>query len=200
MLNATLSRANFYDLRKSDQAGFKYYRVVTIPSQTEVFKLTAGDAPEGRYGVSPWWSPKKPFLEDKFGIAGLYAEAMQKQMTLAALVRVRSAVKMEFNSLDNYVEIKLKQDTKAFWGPFATMNKWDKAEWATVDYGWMANMNVFERRKAEKRVAGGAFIPEMLGVQEAWQFYIPSLMDIYIMRVKVVNASDMDAMGRHLNM
>ena len=67
MLNPTLSQADFYKLRKSDQNGFKKVRVVTAPARTLLFKMTKGVAAAGQYGVTPWWSPVKPFLEDKGG-------------------------------------------------------------------------------------------------------------------------------------
>jgi len=92
MLNANLCQADFYKLRKSDQNGFKKVRVVTVPAGTLLFKMTKGVAAAGQYGVTPWWSSVKPFLEDKDGALGRLRQAQANGIDMTAMVRFMSCV------------------------------------------------------------------------------------------------------------
>lgn len=95
MLNATLALADLYKLRKSDQAGFAKWRIETLPAGMLLFKLTKGDASEGQYGVSPWWSAVKPFREDDEGALGRLQQARPDGITMSAMVRTMAAVRLD---------------------------------------------------------------------------------------------------------
>ena len=118
MLNPTLGQADFYKLRKSDQNGFKKVRVVTVPAKTLLFKMTKGAAAAGQYGVTPWWSAVKPFLEDKEGALGRFQQAKSNGIDMTAMVRFMSCVCLDWNDLDNYVQVELVEEARVFWGTF----------------------------------------------------------------------------------
>jgi hypothetical protein len=112
MLNPTLGQADFYKLRKSDQNGFKKVRVVTVPAKTLLFKMTKGAAAAGQYGVTPWWSAVKPFLEDKEGALGRFQQAKSNGIDMTAMVRFMSCVCLDWNDLDNYVQVELVEEAR----------------------------------------------------------------------------------------
>ncbi len=72
MINEGLAQHDFYKLDKSQQAGFKKFRVVIVPKGTLLFKMTKGAAEAWNGKVSPWWSAVKPFLDDKEGALGRF--------------------------------------------------------------------------------------------------------------------------------
>lgn len=187
MLNATLSRADFFKLRKSDQGGFKKWRIETLPKGMLLFKLTKGDAPQTQYGVTPWWSAVKPFQEDDEGAIGRFQQAKLNGVDMSVMARYMSAVRIDWNDLDNYVQVELLDDAKAFWGTFAPQPKWSDPKYSLAD--------IRARKELEKRVAPGAALPDVLGVLEAWQLYIPNLKDEHIKRSPVIPAHDMVALG-----
>jgi len=198
MKNQGLGRADFYRLGKSEQAGFKTCSVVTLPRGMELFKLTAGEGQANARGqVSPWWASVKPFREDKQGAIGRYEAAKRQGVDLSVVTRIIAAVCIEWNDLDNYVQIKLTDDTMAFWGTHAPMPKFSDVEWAGNSWkGWQPGIQAFLARQAlEKRVSNGAALPDVLEAGEAWQLYIPNLTDADIERGPVLPAHDMAVLG-----
>jgi hypothetical protein len=187
MLNATLTRADFYKLRKSDQGGFAKWRIETLPAGMQLFKLTKGDAPETQYGVSPWWSAVKPFREDDEGAIGRYFQAQLNGISMSAMVRYMSAVRIDWNDLDNYVQVELLTPAKAFWGTFAPQPKWSPESYDLGD--------IRARKENEKKVSGNAILPDVLGALEAWQLFVPNLRNEHIKRSSVLPAHDMAALG-----
>jgi hypothetical protein len=199
MLNGSLNQADFYKLRKSDQNGFKKFRVVMVPKGTLLFKMTAGVAAEGQYGVSPWWSAVKPFLDDKEGALGRLNQAKTKGMDMSAIVRLMSCVCIDWNDLDNYVQVRLKVDTRIFWGTFNPMPKFSQELWKP---DWSNPNEDSSGKKALARVKvmnlkekqAGFKVPDTLGGEEAWQMYIPNLRDEHIERGSVISGHDMGAL------
>ena len=202
MLNADLKMQDIYRHPVNPKTGFKKFKVVTIPRHTLLCRLDEGDAPEDpRFGViSGWWSPVKPFFDDIEGVVGKYRRAVDSGQTLRDYVRDSSAIKMEWNALSNYVQVKLKQDTKAWWGTFKEMPLWDTAEWVSVDYGWMADLKPLEKMQLARNEGNSGAMPEVLGLGESWQFYIPNLTDTHIERKPewVVSSIDMPKLSQLL--
>ena len=107
---------------------------------------------------------------------------------------------MEWNALSNYVQVKLKQDTKAWWGTFKEMPLWDTAEWVSVNYGWMADLKPLEKMQLARKEGNSGAMPEVLGLGESWQFYIPNLTDAHVERKPewVVSSIDMPKLSQLL--
>ncbi len=200
MINPTLGRADFFKLRKSDQNGFKKFRVVKVPKDTLLFKMTKGAAAAGQYGVTPWWSAVKPFLDDKEGALGRYQQAKATGINMRAMVRFMSCVCLDWNDLDNYVQVKLKDDAHAFWGTFNPMPKFSQPIWkvdSNKDGSGATTMANVKLMKLKEKEAGFA-VPDMLGGAEAWQLYIPNLTDADIERGGIIPGHDMAALAMAL--
>jgi hypothetical protein len=203
MLNPTLCQADFYKLRKCDQNGFKKFRVVTVPAKTLLFKMTKGAAAAGQYGVTPWWSAVMPFLEDKEGALGRFRQAKANGIDMTAMVRFMSCVCLDWNDLDNYVQVELVEDARIFWGTFNPMPKFSqeiwKSDWANPNEegsGIKAMQKVKLMQLKEKQA--GFTVPDMLGGPEAWQMYIPNLKEENIRRQAVISGHDMGALAMAL--
>lgn len=203
MINASLSQADFYKLRKSEQNGFKKVRVVTVPAKTLLFKMTKGAAAAGQWGVTPWWSAVKPFLEDKDGAIGRYRQAQANGIDMTAMVRFMSCVCLDWNDLDNYVQVELLEDARVFWGTYNPMPKFDnaiwKGDWANPNEegsGIKAMQKVKLMQLKEKQA--GFAVPDVLGGPEAWQMYIPNLKEGNIRRMSVISGHDMGALAMAL--
>jgi hypothetical protein len=122
VINSTLTTADFRNIPPGHQTAFGAgtVRVVNLPRGFMMFKLTAGKAPaHATYGITPWWSPVKPFMEDYEGALGRYEQAVLNGIDLSAMVRFMSAVCIDWNDLDNFVQVELVDDCRAFWGTFA---------------------------------------------------------------------------------
>ena|ERR1700722_11041311 len=191
MINENLTLQDFKALRQSDQDAFGKgtIRIETLPKDMHLFKLTAGTAAASKYGITPWWSPVKPFKEDYEGAQGRYEQAKLNGIDMSAMVRFMSAVCIDWNDLDNYVQVKLNDQCKVFWGTFAPQKTFSKKP-ATIDEMMAANLKEFT-------VNRGAELPPDLGVLEAWQFYVPNLKETDITRDQVIPAHDMVALAQH---
>lgn len=203
MLNAALCQADFYKLKKSEQVGFKKFRVVTVPKGTLLFKITAGSADSYDGGkVTPWWSAVKPLLDDKEGALGRYQQAKDSNMNMSGMVRVMSCVCLDWNDLDNYVQVELQDDIKVFWGTFAPMPKFSEPIYVWRA-GWKDLLEENTPLKTLKKVKdmqlkekkAGFKVPDMLGGAEAWQMYIPNLKEEHIKRKGIIPGHDMHALG-----
>lgn len=203
MLNANLCQADFYKLRKSDQNGFKKVRVVTVPARTLLFKMTKGAAEAGQYGVTPWWSAVKPFLEDKEGALGRYQQAKMNGVDMTAMVRFMSCVCLDWNDLDNYVQVELVDDAKIFWGTFNPMPKFSQEIWKpdwnnpNPEGSGVKTLQKVKLMQLKEQQAGFA-VPDTLGGPEAWQMYIPNLKESDIRRQSVISGHDMRALSMAL--
>ena len=97
-------------------------RVVEIPAGTKLFKLTKWQEKLERNPMSPWWSTHGSFQEDNLGARGIFEHAMLNGVSMREFARFVSAVVLEWNSLDYYVEVQTNVAIKAYWGQFAP--KW----------------------------------------------------------------------------
>ncbi len=194
MINGSLSMVDFGNLPASHQSAFlvSSVRVETLPRNFMLFKLTAGKAQATQWGISPWWSPVKPFKEDYEGALGRYQQAKLNGIDMSAMVRFMSAVCIDWNDLDNFVQIKLKDECRAFWGLFAPQKKFSATP--TTASGRAA------ARAKEYQVSNGAELPPDLGVLEAWQLYVPNLKESDISRSGVIPAHDMHALALHFGL
>lgn len=192
MINPDLSLVTFKAERQSVQEAFGEgtVRVETLPKGFRLFKLTAGEAQAGRHGVTGWWSPVYPFKEDYEGALGRYNQAKLNGIDMSAMTRFMSAVSMDWNDLDNYVEVTTRDSIKVYWGTFAPQGKWnDDGKASAAKERWLS------RGGGD---ASSADLPDTLGVLEAWQFYIPNLKDEHILRSSVIPSHDMVALGMYL--
>jgi hypothetical protein len=188
MINASLTRADFYRLRKSEQNGFAKYRVEQLPKGMLLFKLTKGAAAaDPIYGITPWWSAVKPFREDDEGALGRYQQAKLNGIDMSAMVRFMSAVCLDWNDLDNYVQVELLDDARGFWGTYNPMPKHSSPDYSIK--------GIKARALQEARVAAGAVFPDVLGGLEAWQLFIPNLKETDVKRASIISAHDMTALG-----
>ena len=170
--------------------------VVTLPARFKLFKLTKGEiVVDPTYGISPWWSSVMPYREDDEGAIGRYEQAKLNKIDLSSMVRYMSAVCIDWNALDNYIEVSLKQEVSCFWGLFAPQKSWGD--------GRKKNLAVemsFSKTSDSSRKMGikDAVMPDDLGALDAWQLYIPGLTDDYVNRnERVLNAHDMVVLEQH---
>jgi hypothetical protein len=194
MINPNLSLLDFGPplLRASDVTAFGAgtVRVVTLRKGFQLFKLTKGLAPaHPQYGVTPWWSPVRPYAEDYEGALGRYQQAQLNGIDMSAMVRYMSAVCIDWNDLDNYLQVELLDDCKAFWGTFAPQKKFSKAPETPEE--------IMLARIKDGQVNREAVLPPDLGVLEAWQFYVPGLQDAHLRRSGPISAHDMTALAMH---
>jgi hypothetical protein len=187
-----------WSMRPSDISAFKgTVRAVTLPSGFRLFKLSAGDAKaHAVYGVTPWWSPVMPYEEDDEGALGRYEQAKLNKIDLSSMVRYMSAVCVDWNDLDNYIEVQIRPGVQisCFWGLFAPQELFsDKNK--TSD----TTTKRVSKTSGASKAAGyqTASLPGELGTLDAWQFYIPGLLDEHITRNSVLSAHDMITLAMH---
>ena len=184
-------------LRKSDITAFGEgtVRVEELPAGFKLFKLSKGDAAaHPKYGVTPWWSPVQPFKEDYEGAIGRYNQAKLNKIDMSAMVRYMSAVCIDWNTLDNYIEVSAKAPLSVFWGTFAPQKSWSDKR----NYSLRKEMDVGGTAPASRAMGTkDAVMPEDIGVLEAWQFFIPKLKDEHIERHSTIPAHDMVALGMY---
>ena len=137
-------------------------KIVTLPANTRLFKLSAYDVTDNaKYNpISAWWSYVHPTEDDDEGAAGRFVQAIMNGISYTAMVRYMSAVRIDWNLLTKYIEINLKEETKAVYGKFA-MQVWLSDDKKDEMGKWLAKEQ--------------AQLPAHYGVLEAWQLYIPNL-------------------------
>ena len=205
ILNGILTAANFYDdsiVRVDDRKGFKYApRVVTLQGPFKLYKLTGDKAKQSdKYGVvTPWWSPVDPYEEDGEGALGRFKQAYMNGIDMSSMVRYMSAVKVEWNTLAEYVEISIKrgEQVKCFWGEFAPMP-------LTSDLVKYKNdLDTFSATSSGAQGYSAAELPVDIGALSAWQFYVPKLTNDYIeggtSRI-TLDAHNMTQLGTHFGL
>ncbi len=211
MLNASLCASDFAKmLSDSEQDGFlgKKAVVVEVPAGQKIWKLSSYPVKKGRTGyLSPWWSSVTPFKEDTLGARGRYLEAVANSVTLQAMVRFASAIRIDWNDIAEYQEVELKEGAKCFWGQFQP-----QPSATPVFAGAQANKSVLDMSFAElnkatdqmvknaaarKRVKD--YVPDTLGGIEAWQMYIPNLAEDNIKKNPSIPSHDMAALAIHFS-
>ena len=199
MINAGLLDKDFYALRKEDQSGFKTHRVETLPAGFQLFKLTQhdwADVTKGGYmgNLSPWWSAMRPFKEDDEGALGRFEQARLNKIDMSAMVRYMSAVCIDWNDLDSYLQIKLNTPCKCFFGKFAPMKKVSKPSYSLKD------IKALKEREKNSVAKFGAEMPDDIGALDAWQFFIPNLKPENVTREALLNAHDMSVLAQHFGL
>jgi hypothetical protein len=179
ILNENLTLADFTRLPQSDQDAFARVpapRVVLLNQGFELYKLTVAPV-AGR--VSSWWSSFGPYEEDKEGAHGRYLQAQMNGIDMSAMARFMAAVRLDWNQMNTYLQVKLTRPAKAFWGAFAPQ-----------DLGLPLVTTA-----AAAQALNGAHLPDTLGVLQAWQFYIPNIGTGDIQEITQVNGHDMNAIA-----
>jgi hypothetical protein len=184
-------------MRAGDLAGFLGTpTVVKLPGGFRLYKLTGDGAPEGAYGVTPWWSTVLPWKEDREGAAGRYEQAVLNGIDMSSMVRYMSAVVVGWNALSEYIEVSIHPswEVYCFWGKFAPMKligsegDIDKS----AAYGQTTSAGYSQ-----------AVLPTDIGVLLAWQFFVPGLKNEHLLGGpgrKRIDAHDMAALGRHFSL
>ena len=133
----------------------------------------------------------KPFKEHFKGALGRYQQAKLNGIDMRAMVRFLSAVRIDWNDLDNYVQIELLDDACTFSGTYKPQPKWSEPKYNFKD--------IRERKAKEQEVAGGSVMFDVLGGLKASHLYIPNLKDKDVKRSSVISAHDMTALGMALD-
>jgi hypothetical protein len=195
MLNAHLSKT---DMPENIRKAFgNDPEIVTLPPQFRLFKLTqyslmnpgnASKAFDINQTLSHWWSPVLPYLEDKLGAMGRFKEAQANDVTMREMVRFAAAVSLDWNDLDNYLEVVTLDHIQCFWGTHSPQPKLsDQAQ-----DGGQAGLELAAQR--------GVYVPDTLGgIDTAWQFWIPNLTIQHVEQRATIPAHDMAALAAHLN-
>ncbi|MEZ5480483.1 MAG: hypothetical protein R3E95_24275 [Thiolinea sp.] len=146
--------------------------MVHLPKGTRLFKATQYKEEWTRSPLSPWWSTVECYEENEHSAYDLLRIANENGVSFRQLVRFISAVSLDWNKLDWYVEIVLKVDLYAFWGQFAPQKGIQQAgvQGTTVttqaDTGGSSTYVDHGDSQAE-------YLPDILGGFGAWQLYIP---------------------------
>jgi hypothetical protein len=214
MLNAGLTDADFGKmLSESEQDGFldRKATVVELEAGQKLYKLSSYPVKAGRTGfLSAWWTSVTPFKEDTLGARGRYQEAVANGVSLREMVRFVSAVRVDWNDIEEYQEITLKDSAKCFWGEFGP-----QPSSTPVLSGAVAGKSVFDMSFAEMNAATtqlaknaskrkrlrdfGVYVPDTLGGIEAWQFFIPQLKESDMEKCPSIPSHDMAALALHLS-
>jgi hypothetical protein len=192
MLNANLTVA---DMPADVRAAFGNDPViVTLTPQFRLFKLTQyslmNPSKPINQKLSHWWSPVDPYREDRLGALGRYKEAQLNEVTMREMVRFAAAVSLDWNDLDNYLEVVTLDQIKCFWGTHSPQPALsdnpdpDKCQHA---------LEVFDQR--------GVYVPDTLGgIDTAYQFWIPNLTIEYVEERATLPAHDMKTLWAYLNL
>ena len=123
---------NYRELSSSEKTGFiGDPQLITLLPGTKIFRLDNGSSPEfidrdtQKPALSGWWSlvNPAPYNRDDMGAKGVYETAVLNGIDFSSMVRYFSAVKLEWNTLANYVEVTIgSQKINAWYGKFAPMS------------------------------------------------------------------------------
>ena len=187
----------------ADDTSRRIVRVVTLAKGTQIFKLSQWAEKLTRDTLSSWWSAARPFEENDLGAREVFETAMINGVSMRELVRFISAVKLNWNLLDFYIEARLAVDIEAFWGQFDPKTSDDGGtKGATVTAepapGGANDMVHYDSAPDGDDV----YLPNVLGGFGAWQFYIPNFSKAFIEPSSVVNISstDRDRLAEHFGL
>ena len=121
--------------------------------------------------LSPWWSPFHSYKQDA-GWEQKKKIAIANGVSVREWGRLTSAVKENWNSLNNLLVIVLKVPVYGFFGGFSQMVR--------IDAGATSKMGMGEARGGSKNLPGGAT-----------QFYIPNLTAEHVAKWSVEDLSRM---------
>lgn len=174
-------------------------RVVKLKKGMRLFKATQYEERWLRSPLSPWWSTVEPFHENSDGALELVQIAEENGMHFRDLVRFISAVSLDWNKLDWYVEIVLRVDLYAFWGQFAPQKGIQNAPTQGVvatqhpdATGGSTFVNYGDGRQVH--------LADMLGGFGAWQLYIPNFDKHFIdpSEIRKIDATDNRRLASYL--
>jgi hypothetical protein len=167
-----------------DGGGSRYIaRVVSLAKGTRLCKLTQYHML--RDTLSPWWSRVSPFEENDMGATRLFEAALLNGVSLREFIRFTSAVSLDWNLLDYYVEIQLNVDINGYWGQFAPQAG------VQPPNKKIAGIEVHEKPSpggdettvhydTSKDPESEVFVPDILGGFGSWQLYVPDFKKTYI--------------------
>ena len=186
MKNSTLSIADVPDYVKKAFKDGKF-SIIAVPAGTALYKLSQYPVVNEKRNdsVSPWWSPVKAFKEDRLGAIGRYQEAKLNGISFEAMVRFASAVRVDWNGLDNYQEITLTDSTMAVWGQFEPQPAYSPLEKGNRVKQMVKNIEA--KAKIQEK---GHYVPEFLGGIEAYQFWIPNLLKVDLRNHSSIPSND----------
>ncbi len=162
-----------------------------LPAGTRLFKASKYPEEWARDTLSAWWSTVEKSSENENSAVALFETAKVNQVSFRELIRMISAVPVDWNTLNWYIEIEAKVDLYGFWGQFAPQ----KGVHATLPQGITAQ---------PQPAAGGVdsyidygdgqavYLPALLGGTGAWQLYIPNFDKHLIDPVKTKNIPILD--------
>lgn len=173
-------------------------RVVTLSRGTRLFKASHYPEKWSRPMLSSWWSAAEPFEESELGAREVFQTALLNGVTLRDLVRFISAVPLDWNLLDWYIEVVLTVDINSFWGQFTPQNSIQKAapdDTSVVERPAPGGEDEYVTYES----GDTAYLPDVLGGFGAWQLYIPDFDKNFIDPESIVNisATDDDALAAH---
>lgn len=155
-------------------------RKVSIPKGTKLFKATYKEL---RDPLSPWWSTVLPFEENRFGVYDLMELAEDNDIRIREMIRFASAVSVDWNPLENYVEIVLDRSVDAYFGQFAPQKGVQDYEAFKTkietrrENGQTSDYVSYDSEDADPH---HVYLPEMLGGIGAWQLYIPNFERTFV--------------------
>lgn len=172
-------------------------KVVRLPAGTRLFKANQYKEEWLRDSLSSWWSTVEPVQESEYGALDLVQVANENSrfgetVTFRDLIRFISAVSLDWNKLDWYVEITLAVDLYAFWGQFAPQAHIQSAPpqgtALTMQHGTLGGWSSYVDYGDGKKV----YLPDNLGGFGAWQLYIPNFDKHLIDPSQIINLSATD--------
>jgi hypothetical protein len=176
-------------------------RIVQLPAGTRLFKANQYREEWLRPMLSPWWSTVEPYGENKYGALDLVRMAEEntfdgKALTFRDLVRFISAVSLDWNTLNWYVEIVLAVDLYAFWGQFDPQKSIQSPTATGVVPTPTGNVTLQQNSSAsgmDHYVDYGngetSYLSPVLGGAGAWQLYIPNFDKHLIDPSHIINLS-----------
>lgn len=197
--DATRSIKSLYGKRglKGKDGARRIAKVVRLPAGTRLFKATQHKEMWTRDLLSAWWSTVEPFQESEYGALELVEVAEENSrlgetVTFRDLIRFISAVSLDWNKLDWYVEIGLRRDVYAFWGQFAPQDSIQKAPpqgtTLTMQHGTLSGWSSYVDYGNGQKV----YLPDKLGGFGAWQLYIPNFNKQLIDPSAIINLDATD--------
>jgi hypothetical protein len=150
---------------------------VLLPAGTPLYKFTDWDMISDVYGVTPWWSPRKPYDWDP-GLDFRLDLAKQAKQHPSELTRQVAAVRTNWNGLTNILTVALTRDVWGFWGRVGWQPKFGNFP--------IEHMIKFDKVLTEL-MKGQA--PNRIGLPgQAGQFYIPGMqLHLHICRRQFVH-------------
>ena len=178
-------------------------RPVVLPAGFKLFKLTRYKTL--RDPLSPWWSSVCPYEENELGAREAFMTALLNGVSLREFIRFISAVSLDWNLLEFYVEIQLQRSMPAFWGQFSPQAGIQNpnasiGEVSIREQASEGGDNTMVQFESDKGAGSEAYLPGVLGGFGAWQLYVPNFHQSDLMEESLIAISSVDntELGQHL--